>query len=148
MSTNDRPEPFGPMLTRTSRAVRNLLQKLFSQAGHEITVEQWVILANLQLRQDGQIHQQLAERTYKDKAAITRLVTGLEERGLITRRVGSDDHRQKRIFITRRGAHIVGELLPLAAKAQQQAQQGIDPADFAVFSSVLRTIFNNATVSE
>jgi DNA-binding MarR family transcriptional regulator len=70
-------EPLGPMLTRTSRAVGSMLQKMFLNEGHDLSADEWAILANLKMLCDGQFQQQLADRTFKDKAAITRLIDGL-----------------------------------------------------------------------
>jgi len=33
-------EPLGPMLTRTSRAVGNMLQKMFLKAGHDVSPDE------------------------------------------------------------------------------------------------------------
>ncbi len=72
---------FGHMLGRTSRAMLNMLQKKFRQAGCEITVEQWTLLINIR-NAGGQSQQQLAELAYLDKTTIARLAAGLEKKAL------------------------------------------------------------------
>ena len=141
-------EPLGPMLTRTSRAVGNMLQKMFLEAGYDLSADEWAILANLALLCDGQFQQQLADRTFKDKAAMTRLIDGLEKKGLVKRFQDEKDRRQKKIFLTSKSSKLVKKLLPVAKQAQARGQNDIDSADLEIFKSVLRQIFKNASELE
>ena len=136
------------MLTRTSRAVGNMLQKMFLEAGYDLSADEWAILANLALLCDGQFQQQLADRTFKDKAAMTRLIDGLEKKGLVKRIQDEKDRRQKKIFLTSKSSKFVKKLLPVAKQAQARGQNDIDPADLEIFKSVLRQIFKNASELE
>ena len=141
-------EPLGPMLTRTSRAVGNMLQKMFLEAGYDLSADEWAILANLALLCDGQFQQQLADRTFKDKAAMTRLIDGLEKKGLVKRFQDEKDRRQKKIFLTSKSSKLVKKLLPVAKQAHARGQNDIDSADLEIFKSVLRQIFKNASELE
>ncbi|MBN2109077.1 MAG: MarR family transcriptional regulator, partial [Deltaproteobacteria bacterium] len=76
MNVFDHDGNFGHMLGRTSRAMLNMLQKKFRQAGSDITVEQWTLLINIR-NAGGQSQQQLAEMVYLDKTTIARLAAGL-----------------------------------------------------------------------
>ena len=141
-------EPLGPMLTRTSRAVGNMLQKMFLKAGHDLSADEWAILANLAMFCDGQFQQQLADRTFKDKAAMTRLIDGLEKKGLVKRVQDEIDRRQKKIFLTSQSSKLVKKLLPIAKRAQLKGQKDIGPDQLETFKSVLRQIFKNASELE
>ena len=141
-------EPLGPMLTRTSRAVGNMLQKMFLKAGYDMSADEWAILANLVMLCDGQFQQQLADRTFKDKAAITRLIDGLEKKGLVKRFQDEKDRRQKKIFLTSKSSKLVKKLLPVAKRAQLKGQKDIEPAQLEIFKLVLRQIFKNASEPE
>lgn len=125
---------------RTSRAVLSRVQKSFAAAGHRITVEQWLLLVNLRNR-DGQLHQELADNTFKDKTTVTRLLDGLEKKGLVARVPGATDRRQRRISITGKGKKLLAALRPLAIKTQSRALQGIDPQELAICSNVLLKIY-------
>jgi DNA-binding MarR family transcriptional regulator len=141
-------EPLGPMLTRTSRAVGNMLQKMFFKAGYDMSADEWAILANLVMLCDGQFQQQLADRTFKDKADITRLIVGLEKKGLVKRVQDEKDRRQKKIFLTSKSSKLVKKLLPVAKRAQLKGQKDIEPAQLEIFKLVLRQIFKNASEPE
>jgi len=137
-------EPIGHLLGRTARAMGAHLQKIFAQEGYDITSEQWVTLVNL-LRETGQFQQQIADHTYKDKAAITRLVDGLEKRKLVKRVSDTEDRRQKRIYLTALGENMIGKLVLLAQVAQEKGKQGIDPDRLMICKEVLLEIYENVT---
>ena len=59
-------------------AVARRLQKNFRQAGLEITIEQWSVLYHL-WKEDGLSQQELGNRTFRDKASITRLIDNIEK---------------------------------------------------------------------
>jgi DNA-binding MarR family transcriptional regulator len=132
---------FGHMLGRTSRAMLNMLQKKFRQAGCDITVEQWTLLINIR-NAGGRSQQQLAELVYLDKTTIARLAAGLEKKRLIRREPHSADRRQKLLVITARGTALLASLKPVALAAQQQVLQNIDPAKLADCRDVLQQVYS------
>ncbi len=137
----------GPILTRTARAVGLLLQKKFEREGFDVSAEQWTVLANLFFKKDGQFQQQLADRTYKNKAAITRLIAGLEKKELVHRVEDDQDKRQKRVYLTDKGAAIMDSLIPVARATQMQGLDNVRPEHRDIFISVLHQIFENVTES-
>jgi len=139
-------EPIGHLLNRTARALGVHLQKRFAMDGYDISAEQWVILVNL-VRLEGQFQQQLADNTYKDKAAITRLVDGLEKRKLVKRVPDKEDRRQKRVYLTTMGENLIEKLVYLAFAAQNDCEKGIDPARLTICKEVLLDIYKNVTGS-
>jgi DNA-binding MarR family transcriptional regulator len=132
------------LMGRTSRAVLNRVQKSFTSAGHPVTVEQWLLLVNLRNR-DGQLHQELAGNTFKDKTTVTRLLDGLEKKGLVERVAGEADRRQKRISITGKGQELLKSLGPLALETQSRSLQGIDPGELKICRNVLLKIYCNVS---
>ena len=113
-----------------------------------MSADEWAILTNLAMLQDGQFQQQLADRTFKDKAAITRLIDGLEKKGFVKRVPDLNDRRQKKIFLTKKSSELVKKLFPVAKQVQVKGQRGIDPEHLEIFKSVLRQIFKNASEAE
>ena len=130
------------MMGRISRSILNQLQKSFTSAGCDLSVEQWLLLVHLQ-GGDGQIHQQLAQGTYRDKTTISRLLDGLEKRGLVERVQDSADRRQKRVLIMPEGKKLIKRLRPLALKIQNRAMENIEQRELDLCSNVLSRIFKN-----
>ena len=141
MKVVDHESNLGHMLGRTSRAMLNMLQKKFRQAGCSITVEQWTLLINIR-NAGGQSQQQLAELVYLDKTTVARLAAGLEKKGLISRESVSADRRQKRLVITARGTALLANLKPIALAAQQMVLQDLDPEKLKSCREVLRRVYD------
>ena len=137
----------GTLIGRTSQAILNRLQKRFRKEGYTITVEQWQLLINLN-NCDDQLHQQLAENTFKEKSTITRILDGLEIKGLVKRVAGTADRRQKRIRITAKGRTLLDNLKPLVLDVQSRALRGLDPEGIRVCQDILLAIYGNVTAGQ
>jgi DNA-binding MarR family transcriptional regulator len=72
-------------------------------------------------RHPGATGRDLAQRSGRDKAQVTRLVQGLREKGLVDARADEADRRSTRLFLTDRGSAVHTELhrhgVDLASKA-------------------------------
>jgi DNA-binding MarR family transcriptional regulator len=132
----------GHMMGRISRSILSQLQKSFTTAGCDLSVEQWLLLVHLR-DWDGQIHQQLAHSTYRDKTTITRLLDGLEKRGLVERVPDTVDRRQKRVRIMPEGRKLIKKLKPLALKIQNKAMEDIALQDIDMCKNILSKIYQN-----
>ena len=130
------------LIKRTSKAFIRRLNRNFSQAGQNITGEQWRMLRCLWY-QDGQRQQDLAEKAHKDKTSITRIVDSMEKRDLVVRIPDRLDRRQKLIYLTDKGKRLREESMQVAQKTSLEAQQGIEPEHLDVFRDVLAKIHNN-----
>ena len=134
------------LVKRTSRAFMRRLNHNFSQAGHDITTEQWRILRCLQ-RQDGQRQQDLANRVRKDKTSITRLIDCMEKRDLVVRIADLLDRRQKLIYLTNKGKRLQEELMGIVRETALEAQQNVEPEHLDTCRSVLTRIYGNLSDS-
>ena len=76
-----------------------------------ITTEQWGILNKLHM-QDKCNQKELANKCYKDQAALTRILDILEKRELVHREKSPHDRREFLITITHEGRHLVDKLRP------------------------------------
>jgi len=128
------------ILDRTARALERRLQSVFIKAGHNITVEQWMVMLLL-WQQNGLFQQQIADGISKDKATVTRLINGLEKRNLIVRVPDKTDRRQKQIFLTNLGKQMEEDLILLSIENSRYAQEQIPPEDVQKCSDVLFQIY-------
>lgn len=130
------------LLDQAGRAIIRRMQARLVNSGHDVTVEQWMILLLLWL-QDGVSQQYIADFIGKDKGTISPQIDGLERRGLVTRRTGEQDRRQKLIFLTPVGRDLQDELIPIGIENMIEAQAGIDPQALATCKQVLRDLCAN-----
>jgi DNA-binding MarR family transcriptional regulator len=135
-------EALGHFMGRTTRAMSRMLQNIITSAGYDITIEQWVIIVNLN-RKNGQFQQQLADNTYKNKTSVTRMISALQKNGLVERIPDPKDLRQKRIFLTQKGGQLYKKLRPLAIKVQEMATLGIEPEEMEYCKNILLKIYSN-----
>lgn len=89
-------------LIRTRMASRQAMQRLLRNSKAGITFEMLQVLSCLWSEQ-GVTQQTLAERTAKDKACLTSLMTNLERKGLVCRHENPKDRRNKLVYLTEQG---------------------------------------------
>lgn len=132
----------GFTIYRTALHMKSALQRTFKRQGYDITTEQWSILLSLWER-DGRTQQEIAVKTCKDKANITRFIDDLERAGYVTRKPDPADRRKYAVHLTPRGKDLRKELMPIVSDVWDTILQGIPARDVAATRRVLTGIFEN-----
>ena len=110
---------------------------------YEITPGQWNLIN--QLDSAGELSQkQLAERTRKEQATITRYLDTLERKGLVVRNQHKSDRRAHAISVTDKAHELVMAAQPVTVDAADRLIEGIDQADLDTFVAVLAKLKENA----
>ena len=91
---------------RFYRAMIKHVSRELLDRGLEITAEQWHVLILLRHR-NGQTQKELAWRLYKDKTTIAKSVATLESGGMVDRKRGLKDRREKKVSITEKGMDVL-----------------------------------------
>ncbi|MEW5773601.1 MAG: MarR family transcriptional regulator [Thermodesulfobacteriota bacterium] len=139
-------DSLGYLVHRVSLAMAGRLNRDFAAAGYDVTVEQWKVLVRL-WDAEGATHAELSARIGKNKASITRLVDGLERRGLVKRVAGRRDRRCKRVLLTEAGRSLREGLMALVHAALAEAQAGIPAERMDLCKDVLRRVLGNISES-
>ncbi len=132
----------GYLVGRLSRAIIKRLSKKFQDAGIDVSYEQWSILVHL-YRQDGQTQQALARIAVKDKAAITRLLNGLEKKNIVLRIPDRNDKRSNFVYLTNKAKELKPHLIGFVEEMLDEAEQGIDPDEMTRCRATINNIFTN-----
>jgi DNA-binding MarR family transcriptional regulator len=135
-------DSFATLLNKTTRALSTRLQHSFTCAGLDVTSEQWMILLLL-WQEDGRSPWQIAEIIGKDKAAVTRLIDGLERRNLVVRVSDTTDLRQKHVRLTPQGKAMESKLIPLGIANMAKAQAGLSIEEIESCKAVLKKLYTN-----
>jgi DNA-binding MarR family transcriptional regulator len=138
----DPEQSLAMLLDRANRCIVNNLQRIFAASGHDITVEQWMILLLLWMH-NGLSQQQIVQGTGKDKGTISPQIDALEKKNLLVRVPDPTDKRRNLLYLTRTGKNLEHELVPLGIQNIQQAQAGIPEDDMQTCKRVLRTLSKN-----
>ncbi|MGJ9385315.1 MarR family winged helix-turn-helix transcriptional regulator [Salipaludibacillus sp. CF4.18] len=140
-------DSLGFLVGRAGRSLSNSVQRTFSEHGFNATTEHWTVLVQL-WNQDGLSQLELAERTGKDQASMSRLIQNMLNRELIYRRKDPVDARCKRIFLTENGKEQQERLMDLVNDTLEKATEGITEEDVAITKHVLKNIASkNLTTS-
>lgn len=108
----------GYLLKRLSKLSSAQIEASF--AGSDLTLTHWIALAMLHHRQ-ADTGADLARWIGHDSGATTRLIDGLESRGLVERRRCPDDRRVVRLAVTPEGLRRFDALTPLLLEVWNEA---------------------------
>lgn len=133
----------GGLLGKASR----LLSKQFNSdlIQHDLTVEQWSLLAVLWSVDDGLRQKDLQEALLKDKATINSLVSYLVKNGFLNKEQDVVDKRSFVISLTQRGRAMQDITIPLAIQNIGKAVDGINSSELETTIKVLNQIIKNLT---
>jgi DNA-binding MarR family transcriptional regulator len=135
-------ESLGYLTYQASGVIRKYIGRELARRRFPIKAEQFAALVYV-WDEDGEPQRVLAEKLYRDKTTVTRLVTELESMGLIRRVPGQEDGREKRLFLTERGRKLMAQVTELVQEILMVAQKGVDPRDIKICKDVLRRIREN-----
>ena len=135
-------QSIGYLVGRLSRAIIKRLSKKFQDAGFDISYEQWSVLVHL-YREDGQTQQALARTAVKDKAAVTRLLNGLEKKNIVLRIPDRNDKRSNFVYLTNKAKEIKPHLVGFVEEMLDEAAHGIDPEEMVRCRTTINRIFSN-----
>jgi len=135
-------ESLGNLSTLFSRAILKRINLELKRQGYMITSEQWVVLVHV-WGHDGQSQQVLAEKLFKDKTTLARLVASIESEGLVSRKAGQTDNREKIVFLTERGKKVMNRVTVVVQQLLNEAGRGISEEEMKVCKNVLRRAHKN-----
>lgn len=130
------------IMDRTYRKGRQYSMQRMAAAGFDVTIDQWVVV--LQVHENPGISQkEVAVRTFKDAATLTRIIDLLEKKDYLQRLRNPNDRRKFELHLTGSGEQLVKELRPLVHEIREIGTAGIDEKDLAIAKRVLGQMFDN-----
>ena len=127
----------------TIKKIRNALQKQFSDAGFDLTVDQWVIIDHL-YRNPGISQNTRSEMTTKDAPTVTRIIDLLSQKGLTERRTDTD-RRKFLVYLTEAGEAKYGEVLPVVSAMRRKGWGALSDDDYQQFVRIMDSIYTNVS---
>ena len=111
-------------------------------AEHDLNIDMWRLLAALANR--GASRQvDLAAMTTIEPSTMSRIVTRLVHRGLVTRGRSKTSSREVVVALSPRGHALVQRLIPIAKELEQTTSAGLPAKDLAVVKRALRLMYDN-----
>ncbi|SNZ01163.1 MarR family winged helix-turn-helix transcriptional regulator [Flagellimonas pacifica] len=132
----------GYLINMTALLLKREMTGALSANEINVTPEQWAILNRLS-ETSGLSQKEVARRTFKDNANITRILDKLEKKGYVKRQMDAKDRRVWKIYITKEGKYVRNQIEPLAKEILKKATKGIDTKDVEVFNATAEKMLQN-----
>ena len=132
---------FMQTILQTRASFKQAIQRGLRKQNIDITYEMLQVMACL-WKHEGVNQQELADKTFKDKASLTYLINNLEKRGLVVRQEDPNDRRNKLIIVTERGHVWQEKMQPLINKIHEFAAERIDMENIEDHITFLRKLDN------
>lgn len=131
---------FGSSTARVSKKMTRMIN--FYLKPHQITAEQWSVLRSLNA-EDHISQKELAKRTDKDQATLTKILDLLEKNGFIQRLHNPLDRRSYLVQITDKGKQLTNQVAPIIEHVFSQILYGISQEKLMMFVKILADIEKN-----
>ena len=130
------------VLEKSIKSYRQYAQQQIKKAGYSITIDQWLLLKNVQ--ENPTLNQQdLAKKVFKDNASITRITELLVRSGLLDRKIYSEDKRSNSLSVTKEGLRILNEVQDIVLLNRAKALEGVDLEELELMKRNLHKIIQN-----
>lgn len=129
-------------IDKTSKVAKTYSQKEFDRLGFGITVDQWILLKILD--ESGKMSQkELAGKSLRDPASITRTLDLLEKKELLFREVIEGNRRKYQIVLTKNGQAFILKNMKLIKEHRRLSVEGLSSEDLKELSRMLEKIQGN-----
>jgi DNA-binding MarR family transcriptional regulator len=137
------PHSFVTILTRLSSRYRTELNQSFAQSGKpDITPDYWIVLETL-WEEDNLTIGQLAKRTHKDNAGLSRILDGMERNDLVNRIQSPTDKRAFLIVLTKYANGLKEKLAQIEIETLEKATKGLNPIEVKELVRMMNHLFEN-----
>ena len=121
------------------RAATQATKEAFKEHDIPLTKDQWLLLK--QLNENAELSQrELAEATFKEPAAITRMLDLMEKHGWVVRESIPEDRRRFSLQVTEQGKALYAKALPIVQGLRLQALEGLKQSEVNHLRKVLQTM--------
>lgn len=129
-------------LEKTVKTYRQYFQAQMKTHGFDITLDQWLIL-NTILDYPNASQTEIAEKVFKDKASITRIIELLIKNEYLTREGHPTHGRMFQFQLTPKGLKTIEQLNQLVPKFRENALAGTSSENIEVSQSLMQIIVEN-----
>lgn len=129
-------------IDKTSKIAKLYSQREFDRLGMGITVEQWILLKIIE-ENDGLNQKELADKSLRDPASITRTLDLLDKKGFVERRPVEDNRRQYSICLRNEGAAFISRNMRIINSHRAKSIEGLTKQELEILTQLLGKIQQN-----
>ena len=143
MKTNkDITQRFFNSLDSSLKLYRQTIQAKLVKNGVELTFDQFQVLECI-ISGDNPTQSEIAAKTSKDTASITRIVELMTKKGYLTREINKDNRRQNMLKVTESGERVHNKASAAVNEVTENALTGIKVKQFKKLKKVFKAIAKN-----
>jgi DNA-binding MarR family transcriptional regulator len=131
-----------PWLGRVRKGYVYLVLNEFKEHNLGVSRDQFIVLKTL-AENDGQMQNNLAQATERDKTSLARLLNTMERKMLVKRISCPEDGRVNKVFITPKGQQIFDKAIPLIKKVAENSQRNISKEEISNAIQTLKKVHQN-----
>lgn len=139
----DLTQGYAFLMDRALKRVQIAYLRTFKKHNIGLTIEQWVILHRIYMLGENVAQAEITKANYRDKAATSKVILGLKNKGLILKDRFEDDQKRFKLVITEKGHQLIKKTLPLVKDLRKVGSANISDAEFEVFTKVVNQIWEN-----
>lgn len=139
----DLTQGYAFLMDRALKRVQIAYLRTFKKHNIDLTIEQWVILHRIYMLGEDVSQAEITKANYRDKAATSKVILGLKNKGLILKERFTDDQKRFKLVITASGHQLIKKTLPLVKDLRKIGSANISEEEFAVFTKVVNRIWEN-----
>lgn len=130
-------------IDKTSKMAKQYSQREFDKLQLGITVEQWILLKILHEAPDGLSQKELADRSLRDPASITRTMRLLQKKGFVVKHALANDKRQNSIQLSEIGQMVIKQHTSIVQQHRDLSTQGFTNEEINTLLNMLKRIQEN-----
>ncbi|MDN5214776.1 MarR family transcriptional regulator [Fulvivirgaceae bacterium BMA12] len=130
------------LIDQTSKTAKRFTQRELDKKGWDITIDQWVLLKIVE-ESNGLSQNELAEKSSRDGASITRSLDILEKKHYLERKATPEDRRQYKISLTPEGQAFIAKNMSLVNKHRAKSLEGFSSEEIKSLKEMLLRIQKN-----
>jgi MarR family transcriptional regulator for hemolysin len=129
-------------LEKAIKSYRQFAQNRLVENGQFVTIDQWLVLKVLK-DNPGIAQVALAEKVFKDKASVTRIIDILVKNKHLKRSPHEQDQKRSKLTITKKGEKIIKAIMPTVSQNRKTALKGLTKKEIQIAEKVLLKITAN-----
>jgi DNA-binding MarR family transcriptional regulator len=130
----------------TNRLLRRSFLAMAERWGIELSPEQWFVLNRLAWN-DGRAQGELGEAIFADRPNLSRLIAGLQKKGLLRRQPDPDDGRRMLVYLTAEGRRVHDAFAAGVDGVRAELFAGIEPDELRAAMAVVDRIRDNVVAA-
>lgn len=137
----DRFEQFSGYISSIYRSIQKLQREEMVKYGCKGAYAQYLMI--MHRHENGITASELSEICDRDKAAVSRIIADMEQKGLVERKAHNNNLYRAALTLTEEGKKAASFVAERATIAVEQAGRGMDETQRAVFYAALNLISSN-----